>query len=218
MDNQPLVQGEIDRFMQLFAAFCIQRNDCLSQACKGVAAIAISCIVYSMDIELFFEKLRQNPRPVVVDLWAPWCGPCRAVRPTLEKLAQEYAGRVDLWEINADENGELLRKLKIYGIPTLIAYHDHEEKVRYVGTRSQKDLEALFEALSRGSVPVSNGLPGWERLARLLAGSVVLGTGWTSHYNWFLLAAGGVLLFSAVYDRCPIWKAITAQFRKIAAK
>jgi len=171
-----------------------------------------------MDPQIFFETLKQNPRPVVVDLWAPWCGPCRAVKPSLEKLAQEYAGQVDLWEINADENQELLRQLKVYGIPTLIAYRNGEEQVRYIGAKPQSQLKSLFEALSHGNVPVPSGLSDWERLVRLLAGGVVAGIGWASHSNWFLLMVGGILLFSAVYDRCPIWKAITTQFKKVMAK
>ncbi len=171
-----------------------------------------------MDPQLFFTRLKQNPRPVVVDLWAPWCGPCRAVKPTLEKLAQEYAGRVDLWEVNADESQELLRQLKIYGIPTLIAYSDNEERARYVGVKPQGELKSLFEALSNGKVLTSSSLSGWDRFLRLLAGSVVAGIGWTNHYSWFLLVIGGMLIFSAVYDRCPIWRAITTQFKKIMAK
>jgi thioredoxin 1 len=171
-----------------------------------------------MDPQAFFEKLRQNPRPVVVDFWAPWCGPCRAVKPTLEKLAREYAGQVDLWEINADENQELLRQLRIYGIPTLIGYHKDEEKMRYVGVKSQSRLKSLFEALATGTVPTSTGLSSWDRLIRLLAGSIVAGVGWANHYSWLLLAIGGILIFSAVYDRCPIWRAITTQFKKVMAK
>ena len=66
-----------------------------------------------METQVFFEKLKQNPRPVVVDLWAPWCGPCKVIKPTMEKLAREYQGRVDIWEINADDSQELLRHLKI---------------------------------------------------------------------------------------------------------
>lgn len=171
-----------------------------------------------MNPQTFFEQLKQNPHPVVVDLWAPWCAPCRAVKPTLEKLAQEYAGRVDLWEINADESQELLRQLKVYGIPTLIGYHNEEEKVRYVGAKPKEELKSLFEALSNGTIPASNGLSNWDRLIRLLAGSFVARLGWSSHYNWFLLSIGGILLFSAIYDRCPIWKAITTQFKKVMAK
>ncbi len=171
-----------------------------------------------MEPRLFFERLKQTPNPVVVDLWAPWCGPCRAVKPALEKLAQEYAGRVDLWEINADENQELLRQLKVYGIPTLIAYQSDQEKIRYVGAKPQGQLKSLFDALANGTIPTPSALSGWDRFLRLLAGTVVGGIGWTTHYNWFLLVAGGVLIFSAVYDRCPIWKAITTQFKKITAK
>ena len=84
-----------------------------------------------MDSQAFFEKLKQNPRPVVVDLWAPWCGPCKMVKPILEKLAQEYTGRVDLWQINADDNQDLLRELKVYGIPTLIVYRDGKEAIAH---------------------------------------------------------------------------------------
>jgi len=171
-----------------------------------------------MDPQLFFEKLKQNPRPVVVGLWAPWCGPCKVVKPSLEKLAQEYAGRVDLWELNADENQELLRQLKVYGIPTLIGYSGGIEVARYIGAKPAKELKSLFDALSTGSVPTPNGLSNWDRLLRLMAGSTVVGIGWVNLHNWILIVMGGILIFSAVYDRCPIWKALTTQFKKVMAK
>jgi thioredoxin 1 len=171
-----------------------------------------------MEPQMFFEQLQQNPRPVLVDLWAPWCGPCKVVKPHLETLAREYAGRVDLWEINADESPELLRALKVYGIPTLIAYEQGKEIVRHVGAKPRNQLMSLFEALSTGRVPTSSGLSTWDRFIRFVAGSVVMGLGWVNHYNWLLLALGGILLFSAIYDRCPIWRAITTQVKKFAWK
>jgi thioredoxin len=171
-----------------------------------------------MDTRTFFERLKESPHPVVVDLWAPWCGPCRMVKPSLEKLSKEYEGRVDLWQINADESQELLRELKVYGIPTLISYDKGAEKVRYVGVKPYGELRSLFEALATGSVPVSTGLSTLNRIFRLVAGTIVLGIGWSMHYNWLLMIMGGILLFSAVYDRCPIWKAITTQFKKVIAK
>jgi thioredoxin len=171
-----------------------------------------------MDPRVFFEHLQQNPRPVVVDLWAPWCGPCRRVKPELEKLAEDYAGRVDVWEVNADENPELINQLKVYGIPTLISYDHGKELLRYTGVKRRSELETLFESLSTGSVPSAHGLSGWDRFIRLAAGGIVVGTGWLHHDNWFLLALGGILMFTAIYDRCPIWKAITTQFKKIVWK
>ncbi len=169
-----------------------------------------------MNNELFFEKLKQNPRPVIVDLWAPLCGPCKVVKPSLEKLAEEYKGRVDLWEINADENQELVRHLKVYGIPTLIGYYNDEEKVRYVGVKPKNELKSLFETLSTGGTPIPLRPSNWERVIRLAAGTFVVVAVWISHLHWSLLGIGAVIMFSAVYDRCPIWKAITAQFKRIA--
>ncbi len=171
-----------------------------------------------MESDTFFEKLKQNPHPVVVDFWAPWCGPCRMVKPTLAKLAQEYEGRVDFWEINADESQDLLRTLKVYGIPTLVAYENGSEKVRYVGAKPANVLKSLFESLSTGVAPQPNQLSTRDRVIRLILGTTILGYGWNLHYNWLLLVIGGALMFSAVYDRCPIWKAVTAQFKKVTAR
>ena len=168
-----------------------------------------------MDVQTFFEKIKQNPRPVVVDLWAPWCGPCKAVKPTVEKLASEYEGRVDVWQVNADESQDLLRILKVYGIPTILGYRDGQEVVRYVGVKSKNEMQILFESLSTGQVPTPAGLSRWDRLLRLFAGSFVLIFAWTNQLHWSILVAGGILLFSAVYDRCPIWKAITTQIKKL---
>ena len=171
-----------------------------------------------MEPQVFFEKLQQNPRPIVVDLWAPWCGPCKRVKPQLEKLAEAYAGRVDLWEINADENAELLHRRKVYGIPTMISYDHGKEVLRYVGVKPRSELQALFESLATGSVPKGNGLSGWDRIIRLIAGVIVVGLGWQNPYSWVFLTLGGILMFSAIYDRCPVWKAITTQFKKEARK
>ncbi len=171
-----------------------------------------------MDKDAFSEKLRQNPRPVVVDFWAPWCGPCKMIKPVLEKLAQDYSGRVDLWQINADDNPGLVQALGVYGIPTLIVYQGDKEMLRYVGAKPASVLQSLFETLASGDVPVPAGLSGGERFIRFGAGLAVAGAGAAAGFNWFLLILGGVLMFSAIYDRCPIWRAITAQFKKLTAR
>ena len=171
-----------------------------------------------MKPEEFFQKLRESPRPVVVDLWASWCGPCRVVKPILERLAGEYAGRVDLWQNSSDDHQELLRELRVYGIPTLIAYRNGVEVQRYVGAKPALLLRSLFESLAAGGIPASAGLASGERILRLGAGLALVGVGWLNQLNLFWIVLGGLVAFSGVYDRCPIWRAVTAKLKSLSGK
>jgi thioredoxin 1 len=162
----------------------------------------------------FFERLKQNPHPVVVDFWAPWCGPCRAIEPVMKKLGADYADRVDVWKVNADEQPDLLRSLHIYGIPTLVAYHNGAEVARRTGSVSPAALSPLFEAALSGDKPANSGLAMTHRLLRLAAGTALLFVAFQGHFSgldWILAGAGIVIIFSAVYDRCPIYRAISTR-------
>jgi thioredoxin 1 len=152
----------------------------------------------------------------VVDFWAPWCGPCRAIAPLLDKLSAEYAGRVAIWKVNADEQPEVLRALNIYGIPTLVAFRSGQEVARHTGAGAPAALAALFEAALSGQRPARLGPAPFERLLRLAAGAVLLIIAFQGHFAglYLLLAAlGAVVAFSAVYDRCPIYQAVAARLK-----
>lgn len=95
--------------------------------------------------EEFEKKVLQSDTPVVVDFWAPWCGPCRAIAPILDKLAGEYDGRLTIAKVNTDEQIRWASQFGIQGIPTLIVFKNGEEVERLVGSRPENAYRAVFE-------------------------------------------------------------------------
>lgn len=168
-----------------------------------------------MNLDTFLQQLSARPHPVVVDVWAPWCGPCRMIEPSLQKLAREYTGRVEVLKINADENRELVQALRVYGIPTLLVYRDGQEMMRLTGAQSHSSLARLFEAALNGTPLPRPVLTLAGRLLRLAAGLGIALFAWATeqHPMWYLL--GAAVLFSAVYDRCPLWQALSARLRQL---
>ncbi|MGB9674222.1 MAG: thioredoxin [Anaerolineales bacterium] len=167
-----------------------------------------------MNKEEFLEKMRNNPRPVVVDFWAEWCMPCRAMEPALKRVQEAYQDKVDVWRINTDEEPELARSLGILGIPTMIAYKDGVQVVRHTGGQNDRGIQSLFEAALSGSKPANPGIRPVDRIIRLTVGLVLIAFAFQPGFSWIWAVLGALISFSAVYDRCPIWKAITSQFNK----
>ena len=85
--------------------------------------------------------------PVLVDFWAPWCGPCRALAPLIEKLAVEYAGKVKIGKMNTDENTEIPGSLRISAIPTVLIFHGGKEVDRLVGVNTETKFKAALTKL-----------------------------------------------------------------------
>jgi thioredoxin 2 len=93
----------------------------------------------------FAEVVEKSRLPVLVDLWAPWCGPCRMVSPALERLAHELRGRIKLVKVNVDENHGLARRFSAQSIPTLLVLRGSEVVARQIGAAPEAQLRTWLE-------------------------------------------------------------------------
>ena len=101
--------------------------------------------VLTLTTNNFQSEVLDADVPVLVDFWAPWCGPCKMIAPIIDELASEQAGRLKVGKVNTDENAELAGEYGVMSIPTLILFKDKEAVERLVGFMSKKDLEEAID-------------------------------------------------------------------------
>jgi thioredoxin 1 len=92
-------------------------------------------------------EVLESPIPVVVDFWAPWCGPCRMLAPTIEKLAGEFEGKIKVGKMNTDENQDTPGGLRISAIPTVLVFQNGKEVDRLVGVNPENKFKQSLDKL-----------------------------------------------------------------------
>ncbi len=103
--------------------------------------------VIELNDAAFDETVHGSDVPVLVDFWAPWCGPCKMMAPILEEIADEYAGKAKVCKLNTDEARDSAIEFGISAIPTTILFKDGQVHKKWVGLTSKKDLTAALNEL-----------------------------------------------------------------------
>ncbi len=97
--------------------------------------------------ENFEKEVLKSDKPVLIDFWAPWCMPCKIIAPTVEKIAEDLKGKINVSKSNVDENPDIATELSILNIPTLILFKDGKEVSRMIGVNSKEAIVEKIKSL-----------------------------------------------------------------------
>jgi thioredoxin 2 len=116
--------------------------------CKAPIARPVSPI--QVTDTTFAEQIDRSSTPVLLDLWADWCGPCHMLAPTIDQISSELAGRVKVAKLNIDENPDTARRFGVQSIPTLLVLKDGKEVDRLVGVQPKQEIVRRLEHVLKG--------------------------------------------------------------------
>ena len=144
-----------------------------------------------------------NETSAIIDVWAPWCRPCRAMEPMVDQAASRFSGEVVVEKVNADEQPDRVRELKVRAIPTLIALHGDREIARLTGAQSQEAITDLFAVCAGDPNRAPLGLSRTDGTIRITAAVALVAVGLITGPAVPLLAAGAIIGIT-VFPR-PTW-------------
>jgi thioredoxin 1 len=104
--------------------------------------------IVTLTSDTFDQEVVKSNRPVLVDFWAEWCGPCKQLAPMLDELATEYDGKVKVGKVNVDDHQSLAVQYRINSIPTLLFFKNGQVVDQVIGLKSKKDFKAKLDQLS----------------------------------------------------------------------
>ena len=111
-----------------------------------LAEEAMNEFIHHVSDATFEPEVLKSDVPVLVDYWAEWCGPCKAIAPVLDEVAKEYSGKLKVAKVNVDENQEIPKKYGIRGIPTLMLFKNGNVEAQKVGSLSKSQLTAFLDS------------------------------------------------------------------------
>ncbi len=121
-------------------------NRAASAANPCLAEEAMNEFIHHVSDATFEPEVLKSDVPVLVDYWAEWCGPCKAIAPVLDEVAKEYSGKLKVAKVNVDENQEIPKKYGIRGIPTLMLFKNGNVEAQKVGSLSKSQLTAFLDS------------------------------------------------------------------------
>jgi thioredoxin 1 len=101
--------------------------------------------VITLTADNFDDEVLKSDKPVVVDFWAAWCGPCRMVSPIIDELAADYAGKIKVGKVNVDEQRSIAERYRIMSIPTIYLFKNGQPVDKIIGARPKADFERFIQ-------------------------------------------------------------------------